>query len=111
MAEQLGFERVVANRLEIRDGALTGGLVGGITDSGVKKKVLLDEMERLGSGATSLATGDGANDIPMIEAATFGIAYRAKPKARAAADGWIDRGDLTAILELFGIPRNQWVNG
>jgi phosphoserine phosphatase len=111
VAEQLGFERVVANRLEVRDGALTGGLVGGITDSGVKKKVLIEEMARLGHGATSLATGDGANDIPMIEAATFGIAYRAKPKARAAADGWIDRGDLTAILELFGIPREQWVNG
>lgn len=109
VAEQLGFQRVVANRLEVRDGALTGGLIGGITDSSVKKKVLLDEMVRLGTGAISLATGDGANDIPMIEAATFGLAYRAKPKARAAADGWIDRGDLTAILELFGIPRQEWV--
>lgn len=38
-----------------------------------------------------------------------GIAYYAKPKAREAADGWIDRGDLTAILELFGIPREDWV--
>jgi phosphoserine phosphatase len=110
VAEQLGFERVVANRLEIRDGALTGGLVGGITDSGVKKAVLLEETARLGEGATSLATGDGANDIPMIEAAHWGLAYRAKPKARAAADGWIDRGDLTAILLLFGIPREEWVN-
>lgn len=109
VAEQLGFERVVGNRLGIHEGALTGGLVGGITDSAVKKKVLLDEMARLGDAATSLATGDGANDIPMIEAATWGIAYRAKPKARAAADGWIDRGDLTAILSLLGIPRAEWV--
>ena len=53
--------------------------------------------------------GDGANDIPMLEAATWGIAYHAKPKARAAADGWIDRGDLTAVLELLGIPRDEWV--
>ncbi len=43
------------------------------------------------------------------EAATYGIAYRAKPKARAAADGWVDRGDLTGVLELLGIPRDEWV--
>ena len=109
VAEQLGFDRVVANRLEVGDGKLTGGLVGPITDSAVKRAVLLEEMASLGEGATSLATGDGANDIPMLEAATYGFAYRAKPKARAAADGWIDRGDLTAVLELLGIPRTEWV--
>ena len=109
VAEQLGFDRVVGNRLEIDGGKLTGGLVGGITDSAVKRTVLLEELALLGPGATSLATGDGANDIPMIEAATYGIAYRAKPKARSAADGWIDRGDLTSILELLGIPREEWV--
>jgi phosphoserine phosphatase len=47
----------------------------------------------------------------MIEAATFGIAYRAKPKARAAADGWIDRGDLTAILDLFDIRQEDRLAG
>jgi phosphoserine phosphatase len=109
VAEQLGFERVVANRLDVAEGKLTGGLVGPITDSAVKKAVLLEEMAKLGEGATSLATGDGANDIPMLEAATYGLAYRAKPKARAAAHGWIDRGDLTAVLELLGIPREEWV--
>jgi phosphoserine phosphatase len=109
VAEQLGFDRVVANRLDVSDGKLTGGLVGPITDSSVKKAVLIEEMAKLGEGATSLATGDGANDIPMLEAATYGFAYRAKPKARAAADGWIDRGDLTAVLELLGIPRGEWV--
>ncbi len=110
VAELLGFERVVGNRLAIEGGVLTGGLVGGITDSGVKKAVLLEEMAELGDGAVSLATGDGANDIPMLEAATYGIAYRAKPKARAAANGWIDRGDLTAILNLLGIPETDWVS-
>lgn len=109
VAEQLGFDRVVGNRLDIAGGKLTGGLVGAITDSAVKRTVLLEEMALLGPGATSLATGDGANDIPMIEAATYGIAYRAKPKARNAADGWIDRGDLTSVLELLGIPREEWV--
>jgi len=109
VAEQLGFERVVGNRLEVSSGALTGGLVGPITDSSVKKAVLLEETAHLGDGAVSLATGDGANDIPMLEAATYGIAYRAKPKARAAANGWVDRGDLTAILHLLRIPETEWV--
>ena len=109
VAEQLGFEMVVANRLEVTGGAITGGLVGGITDSGVKKKVLLEEAARIGEGAVTLATGDGANDIPMLMAATYGLAYAAKPKARAAADGWVDRGDLTGVLDLLGIPREEWV--
>lgn len=109
VAEDLGFERVVANRLAVGGGKLTGGLDGPITDSAVKKAVLLEEMAKLGESATSLATGDGANDIPMLEAATYGLAYYAKPKARAAAHGWIDRGDLTSVLELLGIPRNDWV--
>ena len=109
VAEMLGFERVVGNRLEVIDGSLTGGLVGAITDSAVKKAVLLEELESLGPGAFSLATGDGANDIPMLEAASYGIAYRAKPKARAAADGWIDRGDLTSVLHLLGIPQADWI--
>lgn len=109
VAEDLGFEQVVANRLDIADGKLTGGLVGPITDSSVKKATLIAEMAEHGENATSLATGDGANDIPMLEAATYGIAYHAKPKARAAADGWIDRGDLTGVLQLLGIPRDDWV--
>ena len=75
----------------------------------MKKAVLLEEAEALGESAVSLATGDGANDIPMLEAATYGIAFRAKPKARAAANGWIDRGDLTAVLHLLDIPESDWV--
>ena len=109
VAQMLGFDRVVGNRLGLADGVLTGGLDGAIVDSSVKKQVLLDETARLGEGTLSLATGDGANDIPMIAAATYGIAYRAKPKARAAADGWIDRGDLTAILKLLGVAQDQWL--
>jgi len=95
----------VGNRLEVSGGKLTGGLVGAITDSAVKAAVLREEA---GERQISLATGDGANDIPMIEAATYGFAYRAKPKARAAANGRVDRGDLTAVLSLLGIPRKDW---
>jgi len=109
VAAQLGFEYVVGNRLEVVDGKLTGGLDGPIVDSSVKKATLLAEVEALGGNVTSLATGDGANDIPMLEAATYGIAYHAKPKARAAANGWIDRGDLTSVLRLLGIDEQEWV--
>lgn len=111
VAQIIGFERVVGNRLGVSGGTLTGGLEGAIVDSSVKQQVLLDEMAQMGNIAVSLATGDGANDIPMLQAASYGIAYRAKPKARAAATGWIDRGDLTAILSLLGIPQGEWVTG
>ena len=111
VAELLGFDRVVGNRLAIEDGALTGGLVGPIADSSVKRSVLLEESAALGDDVITLATGDGANDIPMLEAATYGIAYHAKARARAAANGWIDRGDLTAVLKLLGIPERDWVRG
>ena len=109
VAEMLGFDRVVANRLEIADGKLSGGLTGGIVDSSVKAGTLADESARLGADTFSLAMGDGANDIPMLQAATWGLAYRAKPAARTAADGWIERGDLTAVLELFDVPQSAWV--
>jgi phosphoserine phosphatase len=109
VANDLGFERVVANRLAVSQGLLDGGLVGGITDSAVKAQVLNDELAGLGENAVSLATGDGANDIPMLQAATYGVAYHAKPKAREAANGWIDRGDLTCLLKLLDIPERDWV--
>mgnify|MGYP002780886058 CR=1 FL=1 len=111
VAEMLGFERVVGNRLAVGAGQLTGGLVGPIADSGTKLRVLQEEAALLGENALTLATGDGANDIPMIAAATYGIAYRAKPKARDAANGRIDRGDLTSVLRLLGIAQDEWVIG
>lgn len=101
----LGFDRVVGNHLEVAGGRLTGGLLGAITDSAVKAAVLREEAA---GELVSLATGDGANDIPMIAEATYGFAYRAKPKARAAANGRVDRGDLTAVLSLLGIARSDW---
>jgi phosphoserine phosphatase len=109
VADMLGFQRVVGNRLAVEGGKLSGGLVGPITDSAVKAAVLREELAGLGEGAHSLATGDGANDIPMIEAATYGFAYRAKPKARAAANGRVDGEDLTAVLALLGVARERWV--
>jgi len=111
IAAMLGFERVVGNNLAVEGGRLTGGLVGAISDSATKLATLEEERALLGQGARVLATGDGANDVPMIQAADYGIAYRAKPKARDAAGGRIASEDLTAILKLLGIPAQQWVQG
>jgi phosphoserine phosphatase len=108
VARLLGFHRVVGNRLEVADGKLTGGLIGAITDAGVKAAVLAEEVASAGEGARSLATGDGANDIPMIEAASYGFAYRAKPKARSAANGRVDGHDVRDVLLLLGIGRDEW---
>lgn len=108
IARQLGFDRVVGNRLAIADGRLTGALAGPVADSATKLAVLEDERAQLPGGIV-LASGDGANDVPMLEAAELGFAYFAKPKARHAANGWIDSGDLTSILDLLGIPENEWV--
>lgn len=107
VAARLGFERVTGNRLGVAEGRLTGDLVGGIVDSAVKEAVLRGAVAERG-GAVSLATGDGANDIPMLVAASYGVAYHAKPKARAAANGSIDRGDLTDVLRLLGIAESDW---
>ena len=111
VAEQLGFDQVVGNRLDVSGGRLTGGLTGALVDSSTKEKILHDEADRLGGDVVTLAPGDGANDVPMLRAATYGIAWRAKPIARDAADGWVDHGDLTAILRLFEIPREDWISG
>ena len=111
VAAELGFDHVVANRLEIAGGKLTGRLVGPICDSATKRATLLSEAAVLGEGTVTLATGDGANDIPMIAAATYGIAFMAKPRARVAGNGWVDRGDLTAVLSLLGIGEGDWVHG
>ena len=108
VAEWLGFEQVVGNRLATAHGKLTGGLIGDIVDSTVKERVLRESVAER-EGAASLATGDGANDIPMLVAADYGIAYHAKPKARLAANGAISRGDLTSVLKLLGIAQGEWV--
>ena len=106
---QLGFDRVIANRLLIADGKLTGQVQQPICDSSTKESTLVQEANRLGDRARTLAIGDGANDMAMLAAADYGIAYRAKPKTRAAANGWVDCEDLTALLLLLGIDRQKWV--
>ena len=112
VARIAGFDRQVANRLEIAGGKLAGTVAEPIVDSATKAAVLEEERRALGlAREDTLAIGDGANDIPMLEAAGLGIAFRAKPRAAAAADALIRHGDLTAILHAQGIPRARWAAG
>ena len=108
--EELDLDYAFANQLDIRDGKLTGEVIGDIVDAEAKADILDLLAIAAGTDASQcVAIGDGANDLPMLRKAGVGIAYRAKPKARAAANGWIDRGDLTAILHLLRIPEAKWV--
>lgn len=111
VAKEIGFDRAIANRLGIENGYLTGDVEGEIVGAQTKKQVLEQTVATLGlSASETLAVGDGANDIPMIEAAGLGVAYHAKPKTAAAAPARIDHNDLTAILYAMGYPRMAWAS-
>jgi len=110
VAEAIGFDRAVSNRLGIAGGALDGTVARPIVGSATKRETLIAEQETLGlTRDETLAVGDGANDIPMIQEAGLGIAYHAKPKTAAAADARIEYGDLTALLYVQGYKRADWV--
>lgn len=110
VAAEIGFDRAISNTLEIAEGALAGTVRRPIVGAAAKRETLLAEMAALGIEAeATLAVGDGANDIPMIEAAGLGIAYHAKPKTAAAAHGRIVHGDLSALLYAQGYGRADWV--
>ncbi|MFM5914678.1 MAG: phosphoserine phosphatase SerB [Chakrabartia godavariana] len=109
VAEEIGFNTAIANRLGIADGVLTGKVDGDIVGAQTKRQTLLATLAAHDlPAAASLAVGDGANDIPMIEVAGLGVAYHAKPKTAAAAAARVDHGDLTAILYGMGYPRSAW---
>jgi phosphoserine phosphatase len=98
VGQMIGFDRMIANRLGFADGALSGEVDGEIVGAETKKATLLSVLEeRSWAISDSIAVGDGANDIAMIEAAGLGVAYHAKPKTEAAADAAIRHADLEAI--------------
>ncbi|WP_184087022.1 phosphoserine phosphatase SerB [Sphingomonas xinjiangensis] len=110
VGEQLGFERVIANRLEIAGGMLTGTVTKPIVDSGTKEATLLAALaERTLAAEATMAVGDGANDLAMIRRAGLGVAYRAKPIVAAAAAVRLDHAPLHALLWAQGVPMEAWV--
>lgn len=111
VAAEIGFDAAVSNLLHIEDGRLAGTVGRPILGAAGKKQALLDAAAARNIAlADTLAVGDGANDIPMIEAAGLGIAYHAKPAAAAAADARIEANDLTALLYAQGYARKEWVS-
>lgn len=104
LQERLGIDYVFANELEIEDGKLTGRVSGQVVDGARKASLLreLAERENLRLEQT-IAVGDGANDLPMLDAAGLGIAFHAKPKVRASAEQVISNLGLDGILYLIGM--------
>jgi len=109
VAAELGFDRVVANRLDIAGGRIAGTVREPIVTGETKRATLLGLAAELGvAPAATLAVGDGANDLPMLQAAGLGIAFRAKPAVAAASRWRIDHADLKALLYAQGYRRGDF---
>jgi phosphoserine phosphatase len=105
---ELGIDHLAANELELRDGVLTGELVGPVLDRVGKATALLRFAAAAGvPQSRTIAVGDGANDLDMLAAAGLGIAFNAKPMVRQAADTALTVPYLDAILFLLGISRGE----
>ncbi len=101
---EIGFDHIVANRLFVADGKLTGALDGPIIDAAAKARLLREMAVQTGATtARIIALGDGANDIPMLAAAGLSVAFHAKPAARAIANVTIDTGDHLSTAALIGL--------
>jgi phosphoserine phosphatase len=108
IAADLGIDFAAANELEIADGRLTGKIVGPVVDRAGKA----DALRRFAAGAlvplaSTVAIGDGANDLDMLAAAGLGIAFNAKPVVQKAADTAVNVPYLDAIMYLLGISREE----
>jgi phosphoserine phosphatase len=103
VAAELGFDRVIANRLGIAGGQLAGTVQPPIVTGATKRETLQSLAAELGlSLAETMAVGDGANDLPMLGDAGLGIAFHAKPAVAAASRWRIDHSDLKALLYAQG---------
>jgi len=109
VAAELGFAHVVANRLEIAGGRITGRVVPPVVTGEVKRATLFELAARHSIALPqTLAVGDGANDLPMLAAAGLGVAFRAKPAVAAACRVRIEHADLSALLYLQGYRRGEF---
>ncbi|HEX8446331.1 MAG TPA: phosphoserine phosphatase SerB [Sphingomonas sp.] len=110
VAAEIGFDRAVSNILEVAGDVLAGTVARPIVGAATKEALLIVERDGLGLAPSAvLAVGDGANDIPMIQAAGLGVAYHAKPRTAAAAAARVEHGDLSALLYAQGIAKADWV--
>ena len=108
LLQELKIDFYRANKLEVVDGRLTGKLLGSIIDRTAKAEALRDfaAAENVNLAQT-IAIGDGANDLGMLEIAGLGIAFNAKPAVRAATNSSINSPYLDSVLYLMGITRSE----
>jgi phosphoserine phosphatase len=110
--QRLGADEDRANTLLIDGGKLIGKVIEPILGQDAKLAALKEIAAAMGVALDqALAIGDGANDLPMMQAAGLGVAYRAKPKVAAGADARIVHADLTALLYAQGFARQDFVEG
>lgn len=104
LRQKYGFDYVYANELEVENGRLTGRYVGEVVDGRRKAELLrlLCQFEGINI-EQSVAVGDGANDLPMLNLAGLGIAFHAKPKVKATAQQSISTIGLDGILYFLGL--------
>jgi phosphoserine phosphatase len=108
LQRRLGIDYAHANTLEIQDGHLTGRLVGPVVDRQAKADWLAEIARTAGVPLNqTVAVGDGANDVAMLERAGLGVAFNAKPIVRQVADTAVSVPYLDAILFLLGITREE----
>ena len=108
IARSLGIDLVRANRLQTSDGRLTGEVLGEIVTPKMKKESLLTwAKENHVLRSQTIAMGDGANDLPMIETAGIGIAFMDKPIVAERAPYRIEKRDLSLVLEILDQHRKE----
>ncbi|MGW8652313.1 phosphoserine phosphatase SerB, partial [Nocardia salmonicida] len=108
LAHELELDFVQANTLEIIDGKLTGRVVGEIVDRAFKATALRKFAAEAGVPMEqTVAVGDGANDIDMLNAAGLGVAFNAKPALREVADTALSHPYLDAVLFILGVTRDE----
>jgi len=111
VAEMIGFQENRANTLLAEDGKLTGRVAQPVLGREAKLATLRELREAFDlDGIDTLAVGDGANDLGMVQDAGLGVAYHAKPAVAAAAHARIDHGDLTALLYAQGYKRDEFAS-
>jgi phosphoserine phosphatase len=113
IAAMIGFDENRSNVLEVAaDGTLAGLVREPIFGRESKLQTLLELRQTHGIGQdATMAVGDGANDLSMIQEAGIGVAYHAKPAVAEAAHARIDHGDLTALLYIQGYKKEEFVEG
>ena len=111
LQDKLGVDYVYANELDVAGGVVTGKVAGEIIDGQRKAEILVEIARELGLNLEQvIAVGDGANDLPMLNIAGLGIAFRAKPLVKASAKQAISNVGLDGILYLLGYSDKDIVN-